>query len=114
MPSFRFPGRAATPRRANMRSPKLTKMMKLLISVLIDLIGMATYVVPVLGEAGDFAWAPISSLVVYQLYGNAVISGLALAEELLPGTDIIPTATIAWLLENTRLSQLLNVFSRRR
>ncbi len=32
------------------------------------------------------------------MYGNVFISGLGLVEELLPGTDFIPTATIAWFL----------------
>jgi hypothetical protein len=35
-------------------------------------------------------------------------AGIAFAEELLPGLDIIPTATIAWVLENTELGQNLN------
>ena len=35
-------------------------------------------------------------------------AGLGFAEELLPGLDIIPTATIAWVLENTELGQNLN------
>ena len=39
----------------------------------------------VAGEAGDLAWAPISAYLVYQLYGNGLISGLAFAEALLPG-----------------------------
>lgn len=32
----------------------------------------------------------------------------AFAEELLPGLDIIPTATIAWVLENTEFGQNFN------
>ena len=84
------------------------KLNKLVLSVLIDLVGMTTYLVPVVGEAGDVAWAPISAYLIYQLYGNGVISGLAFAEELLPGLDIIPTATIAWVLENTELGQSLS------
>ncbi|KAL1519131.1 hypothetical protein AB1Y20_003394 [Prymnesium parvum] len=118
-PGLIFSGRAVPPPRASgpvLRAPPSppsgdeaqAKWTKLLVSILIDLIGMATYIVPVAGEAGDLAWAPISALLVYQLYGNAVISGLALAEELLPGLDIIPTATIAWLLENTEFGQNLN------
>lgn len=35
-------------------------------------------------------------------------AGIAFTEELLPGLDIIPTATIAWVLENTELGQNLN------
>lgn len=52
------------------------KLGKLLISLLIDLIGMATYVFPLVGETGDLAWAPISALLINQLYGNALITGL--------------------------------------
>ena len=78
---------------------------KLLLSLLIDAIGMATYLLPVAGETGDLAWAPISAYLIYQLYGNGLISGLAFAEELLPGLDIIPTATIAWVLENTEFGR---------
>ena len=37
-----------------------------------------------------------------------MLSGLALAEELLPGTDFIPTATIGWLLENTDFGRNFN------
>ena len=84
------------------------KYSKLFLSILIDLIGVLTYAVPAVGEAGDLAWAPISALLVYQLYGNGLTTGIAFAEELLPGLDIIPTATIAWLLENTDLGQNLN------
>ena len=36
---------------------------------------------------------------------NASHSGVAFAEELLPGLDIIPTATIGWLLENTQFGE---------
>ena len=45
---------------------------------------------------------------VFYLYGNTLLSGIAFAEELLPGTDFIPTATIAWLLENTELGSNFN------
>ena len=83
------------------------KVTKLLVSILIDVIGVLTYAVPAIGEAGDLAWAPISAYLVYQLYGNGLIAGIAFAEELLPGLDIIPTATIAWVLENTEFGQNL-------
>ena len=82
--------------------------------MLIDAIGFATYAVPVLGEAGDAVWAPISGFLIFLLYGNIWLAGagytlpssscsyltLTLApifsflEELMPGLDFIPTATL--------------------
>jgi len=96
---------AAAEQRMAEEQAEREKLNKLFLSIVIDIIGMATYAVPVAGEAGDIAWAPISAYLVYQLYGNGLISGLAFAEELLPGLDIIPTATIAWILENTEFGQ---------
>ncbi|CAM9965602.1 unnamed protein product, partial [Ectocarpus sp. 13 AM-2016] len=32
-------------------------------------------------------------------------SGLAFVEEILPGFDVIPTATIAWFLTNSEIGQ---------
>ena len=75
-------------------------VLKLLICMLIDFIGVASFAVPGLGEAADVGWAPISALLVNYLFGNGIFTALALVEELAPGFDIIPTATIAWILEN--------------
>ena len=55
------------------------KLNKLFLSIAIDMLGMATYAVPVVGEAGDVGWAPISAFLIYKLYGNGIISGIALA-----------------------------------
>jgi hypothetical protein len=51
------------------------KLTKLLVSILIDLIGVLTYAVPAIGEVGDLAWAPISALLIYNLYGNGLVAG---------------------------------------
>jgi hypothetical protein len=48
---------------------------KLVLSVLIDLIGMSSYALPGVGELGDLGWAPISALLIYKLYGNSFIAG---------------------------------------
>uniref|UniRef100_A0A7S2RIK8 Uncharacterized protein n=1 Tax=Rhizochromulina marina TaxID=1034831 RepID=A0A7S2RIK8_9STRA len=82
-----------------------SKETKLLLSLLVDLVGMSTYALPGVGEAGDIAWAPISAILVQYLYGNAALSGLALVEELLPGLDFIPTATIAWFITYGTVSE---------
>jgi len=73
---------------------------KLLLCILIDLIGVVSFAAPGVGETTDVVWAAISALLVNYLFGNGVFTALALVEELLPGFDIIPTATIAWFVEN--------------
>lgn len=74
--------------------------LKLLVCILIDFIGVASFAAPGVGEATDVGWAPISALLVNYLFGNGVFTALALVEELSPGFDFIPTATIAWFVEN--------------
>ena len=74
------------------------KVTKLLLSLLIDFVGFASFGLPGVGEAGDLAWAPISGLLISFLYGNALLGGLGFLEELLPGADFIPTATIGWFI----------------
>lgn len=69
---------------------------KLVGSIFIDLIGWCSYGIPLLGEFIDIIWAPISALLVYAMYGKIGFSALNFIEELLPGTDFIPTATITW------------------
>ncbi|MEE1143199.1 MAG: hypothetical protein U0L22_06185 [Bacteroidales bacterium] len=41
------------------------KEIKLWYCLVMDLIGMATYFVPALGESFDLVWAPISAIVFY-------------------------------------------------
>jgi hypothetical protein len=72
---------------------------KLLASILIDLIGDGSLLLPKELDASDFLWAPVSALLVRFLYGSNVLAAVNLLEELLPFTDVIPTATIACLLE---------------
>lgn len=72
---------------------------KLIGSIAIDLVGMGTYAIPGIGEVADTIWAPISGVLIYLMYKNAGLAAVGFVEEILPGTDIIPTATIAWFLE---------------
>ena len=69
---------------------------------------MLSYLVPGLGEIIDAVWAPISAYFLHVFFGSIVITVMGLAEELGPGTDIIPTATLAWLYENC-YHQIANV-----
>jgi hypothetical protein len=79
-----------------------TDMMgKLIASLLIDAVGTASYLIPIAGEGFDLAWAPVSMTFVGAMY-DRVVPGLkyaALAEELLPFTDWIPSATLGWAKE---------------
>jgi hypothetical protein len=69
--------------------------------ILLDVIGMASYFIPALGEFADVVWAPISALIFYKLFGGrfGMIGGvLNFLEEIIPFTDIIPSFTIAWFI----------------
>ena len=73
--------------------------MKLLLCIFIDLIGMSTYALPGIGELGDIAWAPIQSVLIRLITGHSDgWSKLAFWEEILPCTDIIPSATINYFV----------------
>ena len=70
----------------------------LILSIIIDIIGVLTYLIPFVGETIDVVWAPISAYIVYQMYGNGLFAIANLVEELAPGLDFVPTATIAWFV----------------
>lgn len=73
---------------------------RLVVCVLIDLVGSGSLAVPFLGDALDVVTAPVSALLLHAIFADARVTAAGLAEELLPGTDIMPTATIAWVLQN--------------
>jgi hypothetical protein len=69
--------------------------------IILDLIGMASYFLPAMGEFADLVWAPISAILFYILFGGrfGMIGGvLNFLEEIIPFTDIIPSFTIAWFI----------------
>eukprot|EP01095_Lingulamoeba_sp_RSL-Kostka_P012186 TRINITY_DN4780_c5_g1_i1.p1 TRINITY_DN4780_c5_g1~~TRINITY_DN4780_c5_g1_i1.p1 ORF type:complete len:104 (+),score=28.08 TRINITY_DN4780_c5_g1_i1:140-451(+) len=68
----------------------------LLVCLIVDFLGVVTLFIPIL-EIFDLAWAPISAYIIYYLFGSAPASILGFIEELLPGLDFIPTATIAFI-----------------
>jgi hypothetical protein len=73
---------------------------KLLLCLAIDLGSDVSFLIPGIGEAEDVAWAPISAYALNLIFGSNVVSGLEFVKEILPGTDILPLATLAWLLQN--------------
>ena len=81
----------------NRRQPSL------LFCVIMDLIGCASYAVPFIGEFTDLFWAPVSGLIFFFTFGGwkGAVGGIFdFVEELLPGTDFIPSFTIMWLIQN--------------
>ena len=84
---------------------ELTREGKLIVSILIDLIGMSTYLLPVAGEGVDVGWAPVSAALIFWLYGSGIFAAAGFAEEILPGLDFVPTATIAWFLTQSDAGQ---------
>ncbi|MEJ7738865.1 MAG: hypothetical protein WKF97_15685 [Chitinophagaceae bacterium] len=71
----------------------------LVFCILMDVIGFATFAVPVVGELADVIWAPVSALIFFRSFGGwkGAFGGLFnFVEELLPGLDFIPTFTITW------------------
>ena len=77
---------------------------QLFLCVIMDIIGMASYFLPGIGELADIAFAPIEGLFIWFMLdahpGNATLwAGVGLAEELLPFTDILPACTVAWVIK---------------
>ncbi len=70
--------------------------------IIMDVIGYATYAIPFFGEIADIVWAPISSMIFFMTFGGwkGALGGIGnFIEELLPGTDFIPSFTIMWFLQ---------------
>ena len=76
------------------------KNRKLILSLVLDIIGMATFIIPALGEIGDLLWAPIAGYMMTRIYKGASgkVAGIfAFLEEIIPFTDFIPSFTLMWI-----------------
>jgi len=87
---------------------------KLLLCLAIDVIGSSSELIPVLGELTDVVYAPVAGLLLRSLFaGSNVVFALEFAEEILPFTDILPLATICWVVDtfaaDSDLAKLLRV-----
>ena len=75
-----------------MKLENLSKYKKLVISIILDLIGLITFL--------DIIWAPLSGYIMTRLYKGQkgkVAGVISFIEEIIPGLDIIPTFTIMWI-----------------
>ncbi len=72
---------------------------KLALGLLLDAIGMMSFVIPFIGSFTDIIWAPVAGWLMTRMYkGKAgqAAGFITFVEELIPGLDIIPTFTIMW------------------
>ena len=70
--------------------------------ILIDIIGMLSYLIPGMGEWMDTVWAPISAFLFSLLFGGTKGTIIAFLEEILPFTDAIPTFTITYFIRKNQ------------
>lgn len=73
--------------------------------IVMDIIGYASFGIPVLGEFLDILWAPVSAVIFWRMFGGAkgVFGGaFNFIEELMPGLDFIPTFTITWFIQYSK------------
>ncbi|WP_224490385.1 hypothetical protein [Robertkochia flava] len=73
---------------------------KLVLSIILDLVGMGSYLYPGIGEGADLIWAPLAGFLITRMYPDrsGKIGGLiGFVEELIPGMDVIPTFTLMWI-----------------
>jgi hypothetical protein len=87
---------------------------KLLLCIIIDSIGSSSMLLPLIGDASDVLWAPIAGLLLrYLFYNSNVILVFEFAEEILPFTDILPLATLCWIVDTyfreTDIAKLLQL-----
>ncbi len=69
-------------------------------SITYDLIGMATIAIPFIGPFLDIIWAPFAASKMREMYPGKkgkLAAVLVFLEEILPGTDIIPSFTLMYL-----------------
>ena len=69
--------------------------------ILLDGVGLLSFVIPFFGEFFDVVWAPISAFIIYRMYKGTTgkLGGLvSFIEEIgILGTDFIPTFTLTWI-----------------
>ena len=84
---------------------------QLVVCLVLDVIGSMSYLLPFLGEGGDFVWAPLQAATMAAMFDkvNPSAKWMGLAEELLPMTDIIPSATLAWVSCNSEALKNLHL-----
>jgi len=68
----------------------------LLLCLCVDSVGGSSFYI---GEESDALWAPISALAVREMFGSNSLALLNFGKEILPFSDVLPVATLAWLVK---------------
>lgn len=82
-------------------SKQILPLPNIVACIALDIVGMASYFIPAIGEIADVGWAFISAIIFRYMFGGRigmVGSVLNFLEEILPFTDFIPSFTIAWFI----------------
>ena len=88
-------------RKADDPPPPVLDFTKLMFCICIDILGSVNEAIPLAGEFVDVIYAPIAALLLRQLFaGSNVVALLEFTEEILPFTDVLPLATICWIVES--------------
>ena len=87
---------------------------KLLICLAIDFLGSASELIPIYGELLDIVYAPFAAYFLRSNFGGSNVAFvLEFAEEILPLTDVLPFATICWIIDtfagDSTLAKLLQL-----
>jgi hypothetical protein len=69
-------------------------------SLLIDLMGLVSYAIVGAGEVADIIFATISYQWILKKHHSKSWAAFCFVEEILPFTDIIPSATIVWMIHH--------------
>lgn len=80
-----------------MQKQKKTNLLK---GIVLDIIGMASVAVPIVGPFTDILWAPYAARQMSKMYPGKkgrIASAIVFIEEILPLTDVVPTFTLMWL-----------------
>ena len=73
---------------------------KLILCIIVDILGSANEAIPVVGEVADVIYAPIAAIILRQLFqGSNIVFILEFLEEILPFTDVLPLATLCWVID---------------
>lgn len=52
------------------KNPRQSALPSLILCIVLDVIGMASFTIPFIGEFSDVIWAPLSGFVYYRLFSG--------------------------------------------